>query len=170
MPRDHTDLLRKLWNRKRFRALPRSAQALYVQLLTEATLTAAGVLPLMVDKWAAACDDTTVADIQADLKALHAAGFVIVDDQTFEVLLRWYLDLAGLTRHPNHLKGALRAADAIASPVLRKAFGIDLLALGLTGEAETFAMRLIGSGSHPDPIPMPSESVPNPIPKEARDA
>ncbi|MGW4126279.1 hypothetical protein [Nocardia sp. NPDC004711] len=41
----------------------------------------------MVDKWAAAFDDTTVADIQADLKPLHAAGFVIVDAETFEVLL-----------------------------------------------------------------------------------
>ncbi|MFE2994237.1 hypothetical protein ACFXG4_04800 [Nocardia sp. NPDC059246] len=171
MPRDHTDLLRKLWARKDFRALPRSAQALYVQMLTDTMLTAAGVLPLMVDKWAAACDDTTIADIQADLKALIDTGFVIVDAETFEVLLRWYLDLAGLTRHPNHLKGALRAAETVESSLLRKALAIDVLALGLTGEAkafaEAFAERLIGSGSHPDPIPMPSESVPTPIPKEA---
>ncbi|MFE3051584.1 hypothetical protein [Nocardia sp. NPDC059239] len=170
MPRDHTDMLRKLWARKGFRALPRTAQALYAQMLTEPTLTAAGVLPLMVDKWAAACDDTTVADIQADLKALHTAGFAAIDAENFEVLLRWYVDLAGLARHPNHLKGALRSAEAVESLLLRKALGIDLMALGLTGEAAAAAERLIGSRSHPDPIPMPSESVPSPIPEEANRA
>ncbi|MFE3105962.1 hypothetical protein [Nocardia tengchongensis] len=160
MPRDHTDLLRKLWVRKDFRALPRTAQALYVQLLADAMLTPAGVLPLMVDKWATGCDDTTDTDIRADLKTLIAAGFVVADAETFEVLLRWYLDLAGLTRHPNHLKAALRNAEAVESPLLRKVLAIDLNGLGLTGDAADSVERLIGPESEPDPIPIPTDSAP----------
>ncbi|MGW4119865.1 hypothetical protein [Nocardia sp. NPDC004711] len=170
MPRDHTDLLRKLWSRRDFRALQRTAQALYVQPLTDAMLTTAGVLPLMVDKWATACDYITDADIRTDLKTPIEAGFVIVDTGTFEVLLRWYLDLAGLTRHPNHLKGALRASEAVESPLLCEALAVDLLALGLTGDAAESVERLIGPESDPDPTPIPSGSAPVGILKEARHA
>ncbi|MGW4126280.1 hypothetical protein [Nocardia sp. NPDC004711] len=55
---------------------------------------------------------------------------------------------------------------------MRKALGIDLLALGLTGEAEAFDERLIGSGSgsHPDPTSIPTESEAIAILEEARRA
>ena len=56
-------LKESIWRDKDFRALPRTAQTLYAQLLSQKELDRAGVQPLQVTKWAKGCDEITDSDV-----------------------------------------------------------------------------------------------------------
>ncbi|WP_405490398.1 hypothetical protein [Nocardia sp. NBC_00511] len=124
MARD--DVLRAVWRDKRFRALPASARALFAQMVVLGPTSSAGVLPLMPAKWAAGSPDTDEASTRADLAKLAEVGFVVVDAQTFEVLIRNFIHLSGAHRIPNHLRGALNSAKAVDSPMLRQCLALEL--------------------------------------------
>lgn len=183
--RDHGRLPCKIWNDKSFRALPRTAQAMYAQLQSDRDVNNAGVLPLQVAKWAGGCDETTEEQVWSDLGALSIGGWIVVDRDTFEVLLRTHLRDDGLLKHKYIFQNALRCAEAAASSDIRKALAIELYRLKRADAAEV-ADRMVGSepdpdpdemgfGSHSDaiqtppsptpvePTPMPSESHPDPI-------
>lgn len=168
MARDVTRMLLRLRANPRFRALSRGAQQLLVDLVLESTLTAAGVLPLMVDKWAAGCNQSTVASIRAELQELILAGFLAVDADRFEVLIRGYIRDSGVAAHPNHFKAAMSAAESVQSPRLRSRLAVELHELDRA--VETHAViellappldpdpSLMGSGSDVDAIGMASGS------------
>ena len=148
-----------LWRRDRdFRALSRSAQCTFVQLLSQRDLDCAGVLTLHVELLAKACDEVTVEDIWRDLRELEAAGFIYVDTDTDELLIRSYVRRpAG--RPPNILKAAYKAARAVSSPKLRSVLARELRRLN-KAEADTVADEIDAGW---EPIPNPSETVPESI-------
>src|SRR5690606_9062734 len=101
MARDHGRILCRIWSDKDFRALPRTAQALYMQLLSQKEINNAGVLPLMLSKWAKGCDEIeTSEDLVPDLAALIAARFIVVDSDTEEVLVRSFIRNDGVLKQP----------------------------------------------------------------------
>ena len=178
--RDHGRLPCKIWNDKTFRALPRTAQALYAQLSSDTAVNNAGILPLQVAKWAAGCVETTEREIEDDLGALSRAGYVVVDTDTYEVLLRSHLRDDGLLKHKYIFTNALRCAEAASSDQIRKALAIELYKLN-RADATAVADELAGAEpdpdpdemgfeSDPDPIPMPSESHSDPTPSDHRES
>ncbi|WP_280439002.1 hypothetical protein [Nocardia cyriacigeorgica] len=153
MARDHGRILCKIWQDKDFRALPRTAQTLYMQLLSQASVNNAGVLPLQVSKWAKGCDELTEEDIWRDLALLSERGFIVVDTDTEEVLIRSFIRNDGGMAHKYIFKNALTCAEAVESPLLRKALAIELYRLK-RAEATRVADILAPSA---DGDPMPSE-------------
>jgi hypothetical protein len=80
-----------IWDDPDFRALSPGAQRLYVQILSQKRLTLAGVVPFSPRAWARGCDDLEAADIETAAAELADAGFVIIDYDTEELMVRTML-------------------------------------------------------------------------------
>lgn len=163
-----------IWRNPEFRALPRSAQTMYCQLITQKEIDKAGMLPYQPTKWVKACDDMTLADLIADLKVLETANFIIVDEDTDEVLVRSYMRNAGVVAIPNVLKNALKSAALVESEPCRRALAEELRRIGKTGCADTANAIDPGPESGPpepshrtvsEPFEKGIGTVPEPFPK-----
>lgn len=149
-------LKESIWRDKDFRALPRTAQATYCELISQKDLDRAGMQPLQVAKWAKGCDEITDADLWTDLKVLEVHRFVFVDEDTDELFIRSYMRHCEVVRYPNILKNALRCAGMVASKKLRHELAKELRRLR-KADAERVADD-IDPGEITEPQPNPSET------------
>lgn len=157
MAREHARVLTRIWNDKDFIARSAASQRVYLLMMSQSSVSHAGVLPLQLSKWARKAADTTVEDIQAGLEEMVAERFLVVDYDTEEVLIRTHIRNDGVLKQPNMLKSALRQARAIESPKLRAALADELRRIGL--ESTVAVAEEIDpnpSGTPPEPIPNPS--------------
>lgn len=123
-------LKESIWRDRDFRALPRTAQATYAQLISQKELDRAGMLPLLVPKWAKGCDDFSEEEFWRDLEVLQARRFVFFDTEYDELFVRSYMRACEVVRYPNILKNALRCAAMVASERLRFELAQELRRLG----------------------------------------
>lgn len=152
-------LKESIWRDKEFRALPRTAQATYAQLISQKELDRAGMQPLQVAKWTKGCDTITVEDFAADLKVLEQRRFVFVDEDTDELFIRSYMRHCDVARYPNILKNALRCAGMVASEKIRFELAKELRRLH-KADADRVADQ-IEPETVPEPL-NPSETKQNP--------
>lgn len=153
-------LKESIWRDREFRALTRSAQATYAQLISQKELDRAGIQPLQIFKWAKGCDNFTTDDLMADLKVLEEHRFVFVDEDTDELFIRSYMRHCDVVRYPNILKNALRCAGMVASEKLRHELAKELRRLR-RAEADRVADSIEPDGYAPEPA-NPSETELNP--------
>lgn len=162
MARESANLLLDIWNDPDFQELTPTQQRLYILLFSQKTTNNAGVLPLMPSKWAKASQHTAVVDIEADLAALEAARFVLVDRATEEVLVRSFVRRDGVAKQKYLLRNALAVAKHTESPRLRHALAVELRRLA-NPEADVVADELArnaaGAGFErgSNAVPTPSE-------------
>jgi hypothetical protein len=147
--RDHARLYVHIWTDPDFRELSTVAKLVYLQLFSQPKLSYAGVLDLAVKRWALAHPDLGVAAVRSALAELDAARFVVVDQETEEVLVRSYIRRDELWKQPNMLRGALRVAFDIVSPILRAALARELrrLPAEITGPAPAVAATELENGA-----------------------
>lgn len=131
MPREHARLLTSIWQDADFRALDAGQQRAYMLLISQPGINWAGVLSLTPRRWAALAADTSVADVNHDLKALQHARFVVVDEDTEELLIRSFIRNDGVCKQPNVLTSAIKSAHEVQSPRLRAALAEELRRLVL---------------------------------------
>lgn len=158
MARDHGRILCRIWQDKEFRQLPRNAQALYMQLVSQKEINNAGVLPLMLSKWAKGCEELTSSSLVADLAALVDGRFIVVDTDSEEVLVRSFIRNDGVIKQPNVFKNALRCAEAVESELIRAALADELRRVR-RADADRVASILSPIGRDPEPTPDPSGPV-----------
>jgi hypothetical protein len=155
-----------IWRDEHWRRLSRSAQALYMQLLSQKELDCAGVLPLQPNKWAKGCSEVTTEDVLEDLKELQRERFVFFDYDTDEAFIRTYVRNSNVVKIPNMRKSARRAALLIGSEQIRQLLAAELRA---TEHPEFVALADEINGSpngSPDPSPNPSKTtVEEPLPE-----
>lgn len=122
MAAKYSRIFRSIWRDPDFLALSAGAQRLYLLLLTQPDISACGVLPLLVQRWAKLAPDTDADSVQAALDELATlpATLVVRDTETLEVWVRSYLKYDELHRVPNGRKAIDAALDAVASPLLRQ--------------------------------------------------
>ncbi|MBF6459829.1 hypothetical protein IU433_12355 [Nocardia puris] len=162
MARDHGRVLCRIWRDRDFRALPRTAQALYVQLVSQQEINNAGVLPLMLSKWAKGCDELTSDGLVKDLAALIDGRFVVVDSDSEEVLVRSFIRNDGVLKQPNVFKNALRCAEQVESGEIRRVLAAELRRTGRR-DAVAVADEIDPSGGDSEPFENPSTRVPEPF-------
>lgn len=167
MARSHAKLLTSIWLDDDFRALSPDAQWLYMALLSQSNLSYAGVAPLTKRRWAGLSARQTPHVVGEALAELEAARYVLVDDDTEEVLIRSFIRHDGGLKIPNVAKATVTAVACIASPRLRA----EALA-GVPDEyLDLFEQLLVEplpeglAEPSAEPIPEPSLAcVPNPCP------
>lgn len=146
-----------IWRDEHWRRLSRSAQALYLQLLSQKELDCAGLVPLHPAKWAKGCAGLTASLVLIDLEELQRERFVFFDTDTDEAFIRTYIRNSNVIKSPNMMKSALRSALLVASERIRVELAVELR---LTDRADALvvAEKLNPSGTPPEPFGNPSNS------------
>lgn len=155
-----------IWRDEHWRQLSRTAQALYMQLLSQKELDCAGVVPLQPNKWAKGCDELDVETVLEDLAELQRERFVFFDYDTDEAFIRTYVRNSNVVKIPNMRKAARRAALLVGSPRIKELLAVELRA---TGHPDFIALAdEINPSPNGSPNPTPNGSkttVPEPLPK-----
>lgn len=149
MARDHARIYLSIWNDQDFINLSTLAKLMFVQLLTQQKLTYAGALDVSVKRWTRSHPDQDADAVKAALAELDAARFVVIDHDRDELLVRSFIRRDELYKQPNMLRGALRTAFDIESPLLRRALAVELrrLPAEITGPAPAVAARELEAGA-----------------------
>lgn len=121
MARRYAKLFTSIWDvTDDFRTLSSDAQRLYLALVSQPHLTAAGVLPLQPRKWATLASDTTPRRIAKAIDELVATTKILVDEDTEEAFIRAFIRRDEGTRTPNVVTAIMRSIATIESQRLRE--------------------------------------------------
>ena len=161
MARTHARIFTSIWDDPDFQVLSESAQRLYLLLLSQDSLNNAGRILLTVRRWSAGCKSTQPDDIRRHLAELDEHRFVVVDEDTEEVLIRSFIRNDGILKQPQMMKSALREALSVKSPRLRAVLADELRKL--RREDAAFTAEQIDPGWTPDPTPGPGRDDSSPI-------
>jgi hypothetical protein len=121
MPRSEARLQFDMWRRGLDRLSPH-AKLVYCVLLTEPTVTQAGVGAWRPSRWAVNAS-LTLEELQVALDELAAddplTAQIVIDEDTEEILIRTIIRNDGVADMPYVLKGAITAALTVSSRLIR---------------------------------------------------
>ena len=184
MARNHGRVYAAIWLDPTFTALSVGPQRLYMFLLSQPNMSHLGVLPLTERRWLRAVDGYTHDSIEADIKALVATRFVVVDEDTEELLVRTLFRNDNVYKQPNTLKAAISSVPAIVSQGIRTTLRDEVARVDLADLEESKRHGIAGllaallaalqdgqpDGS-PDAILEPfAKPIPEPIPEPSTHA
>lgn len=146
---------------------------LYVFLVQDSYLNAAGVLMMCEQVWAEDCGFTD-DEIEKALRGLIERRFVVVDWRTRELLVRSFVRNDGIADQPNVLKQALAHARLARSPQIRKALATELRRLPEAPPNKVDPdgrVRMVypdphGCANELDPLPDPPPKGSEPVPQQ----
>jgi hypothetical protein len=127
MARSYAKLYVTVWGSD-FRTLTRGAQHLYFQLMSNPKLSSAGCVAIQARKWAAQSSDSTPADVERALDELAQHRYILVDDDTEELLIRSFIRHDRGHRNQFLRKSIETAITTIESPRLREHARLELAA------------------------------------------
>lgn len=119
MARNFGKLFVSIWSDEDFIARSCGAQRLYMFLISQPDLTSVGTLTLALNRWSTRVDDLSREDILRHLFELVQAGFVIVDEQCEELLVRSYMRRDEGWKSPNVMMGIRSTAKNVMSETIR---------------------------------------------------
>lgn len=158
MARSEARVTVDIWDDPDFRALTCSQQRAYLFLVSQRDLCHTGVIALRERRWARTAADLNSAVVIADLKALEAARFVVVDENTEEVLVRSLLRRDKVYRQPNVLRTAAGQVAQIESQAIRAVLLAELRRIAASGDVPAGSAAVFGEmvatlGGDPAPLP-----------------
>ncbi|MFI8942684.1 hypothetical protein [Streptomyces syringium] len=121
MARGHGRILASIWDDADFLSLGEREQRLYLFLISQPNLNHAGLLDLTLRRWARKARGLTVAELEKRLAALEEARFIVVDDDTEELLIRSFVRNDGVWRMPKVMGAMVSGALEISSRRLQQA-------------------------------------------------
>lgn len=126
MARSEARLVVSIWEDPDFLALSPTAQRMFMFLISQPDLAHDGVIPLRERRWSKKAAGLSVGQIQDDLLDLAAAHFIIVDEDTEELLIRSFIRRDKVYRQPNVLRAAGDHLATVSSPIIRSAVATEL--------------------------------------------
>jgi hypothetical protein len=118
-------VLSTIWRDDDWRRLDMPAQWLYMALLSSPDRNLCGVVPFTPRRWQAGVEHVHIEQIGKALDLLGERRFVLVDEQTEELLIRTAVR-HDPPRNPNVTVGMWRQWERISSPDLRRAVVVEL--------------------------------------------
>lgn len=137
MSREHAALHHRIWRDQDFTSQDPDAILLYLFLLSQQDLSYAGSLHLRPRQWARSLPTLGEGRIRAAVDTLTANRYVLVDEDTEELLIRTFVRNDELWKMPRMLELAVKQAARIESGRLRKEFGTELLRIAPLLKRET---------------------------------
>lgn len=119
MARTYARVKTAIWADDDFRDLPVSAQHLYFVLLTSASLSYCGVADWRPRRIASGAGDWGPYGVVEAARLLHDGLYIVVDEETEEVLIRSFIRHDGLMDQPNVAAAMVRDYGMIASTHIR---------------------------------------------------
>lgn len=127
MPRSESRLRCEVWRNPDWRNLSPKAQWLYMLLLSQPDVSMCGVLPLVEGRWSSLSIGATAETVSAALDELHEHRFLVVDRETFEVLIRTFVKHDGVLRGPKTRAAMWKALAGVASDNLRSSVVVQVV-------------------------------------------
>ncbi|QBI56855.1 HNH endonuclease [Streptomonospora litoralis] len=114
-----TNIPVSLWQDPVFLQLNAHNQHIYLMLLSQSDIDAAGVLSLRIRRWSAFASGLTPGRVEHALSDLEDAGLVVIDHDEQAVFVPGFLVFEQIGRHPRRVVAALDAVDAVTSTKIR---------------------------------------------------
>ncbi|MEV4197032.1 hypothetical protein [Micromonospora globbae] len=161
MARSEARLAVSIWTDADFLALSPTAQRMFMFLLSQPDLAHDGVLALRERRWSKTAAGLTSANVESDLNELRRARFIVVDEDTEEVLIRSFIRRDKVYRQPNVLRAAADHLATVSSPVILAAVAAELHRIAAAddlhdGARPIVAAMLAAIGTPREPLPNPS--------------
>lgn len=115
-----------IWGDARFKSLNRDAQWLFLVVLSQPEVNAAGMLPLRLRRWESKAGGAGTLNAAQALADLSANGWLEVDEDTEEVYLPTFFEWERIAAQPRRVVAALDALSHCFSPRLRAYAAVDL--------------------------------------------
>jgi hypothetical protein len=131
MARDYARIMTAIWKNKEFRSLTEQQQRAYLFLVTQPDISAAGVLPLRVRRWADCASSSTPDGLAQLFKELEAGRFIVVDWDKEELLIRSFIRWDGGFNNPKRRPVIIRAAEEIDSEVISRHVAMEFKRCGI---------------------------------------
>lgn len=146
MARDHARLQTAIWNDEDFRNLTADAQHAYFTAMSQPDLSYAGVMTYFPGRLAALAKGNTTKRVETAVKALEKERFLVIDQDTHELLVRTYIRHDGVLARANMGKAMGRALERVVSMRLRQAifdhlaacYRLDPKAAGWAGYSDLY--------------------------------
>jgi len=129
MARQFAQVQLRIWVDDDWLALTTEAQHLYMLLLSQEDIGPSGLIPLRPRRWARLSTNGSVDNVMASLTELDDASFLVMDEETAEVLVRTFIRNGENYKHVRLLRTALNQAERVESPRIRSALGQELALL-----------------------------------------
>jgi hypothetical protein len=129
MARTYATIDAGIWDDPEFCALTAGAQRTYFMLITQTDITAVGSLALTLRRWSKTCSEK---DLEVWLAELADARFVVIDEDSEELLVRTFAKWDGGYKHAKRRMAVVSYTKAIRSQTLRDAAIEELAKLGVS--------------------------------------
>lgn len=120
MARDYARIMTSIWRNKEFRALTEHQQRAYLFLVTQPDISAAGVLPLRLRRWAEMSSTSSPDGLAQLFKELEVGRFIAVDWDVEELLIRSFIRWDGGFNNPKRRPVIIRAAEEVDSEMIAR--------------------------------------------------
>lgn len=131
MARAFGRILSSIWDDQDFLDLDAEAQRLFCFLVSQKNLNHAGLIPLTLRRWASKAKRLTAKQVRQSLNDLDTAGFIVMDEDTEEVLVRSFVRRDEVYKQPRVMGAAVSGALEISSMRLRRALVAEMHRLPL---------------------------------------
>lgn len=121
MARGHGRILTSIWEDEDFINLEEQDQRFYLFLISQPNLNHAGLLDLTLRRWSRKSRGLTVSELEKRITVLDEARFIVVDDDTEELLIRSFVRNDGVWRMPKVMGAMVSGALEISSKRLQRA-------------------------------------------------
>jgi hypothetical protein len=119
MARHFAKMPTKLPSMEAWQELDPMLQWAYTTVRIQPDMSQAGIIPLRIPRWANASQRVTVQDFTDYLNQLAGAGWLVIDWEHYELLIRDYVLSDGVYKEPNSFTGAATAIYACLSPAIK---------------------------------------------------
>lgn len=126
MARAFGRILSSIWDDPDFLDLNPQAQRMFLFLVSQKNINHAGVLALTVRRWAAKARTLTIEQVCQSLAELHMARFIVVDEETEELLVRSFIRRDDVYKQPRVMGSAVSGALEVSSKKLRWALLVEV--------------------------------------------
>lgn len=115
MARRHARLMVSIWDDEDFIQLTSVEQNVFFALISSRDLSWCGVLPHLPKRLARNASDLTERKVTAAISRLRDERFVVIDDDTDELLVRRFVHYDEVMKQPNVAKGMATAMSRVHS-------------------------------------------------------
>lgn len=126
MARKYAQIQVSIWSDEDFKSLDPLYQHMYFVLLSQPRMNLCGVIDFIPARIAQASYDLTVDEVEQRVKWLDSKRYVVVDNDTSELLIRTFIRNDGLLKMPNVATGMASDYAEIMSARLRDAVDKEL--------------------------------------------
>lgn len=131
MAREYARIMTSIWRNQEFRDLSEAQQRAYLMLVCQPDISAAGVLPLRMKRWADMASTSSVDSLAQVFKELEVGRYIAVDWDLEELLIRSFIRWDGGFNNPKRRPVIVKAAEEVDSPLLSRLIAQEFKRCGI---------------------------------------